>query len=69
MNDRLKRAFEKAAELPEGQQDAFAEFLLQELEDEKVWQSKFATSAERLAGLAKEAKSEYRAGETRPLDL
>jgi predicted transcriptional regulator len=32
MTTNLKRAFEKAAELPEAEQDAFAQFLLEELE-------------------------------------
>lgn len=32
MTTNLKRAFEKAAELPEAEQEAFARFLLDELE-------------------------------------
>ena len=32
MTTTLKKAFEKAAELPEPQQEAFAQFLLEELE-------------------------------------
>ena len=69
MNELLERAFKRAAELPEVEQDNFARFLLAELESELRWSELFARpeSEELLERLADEALSEHRAGQTRPL--
>ena len=71
MNQLLQEAFEKAAELPEAEQDRFARFLLAELESERQWAEMFARpeSEELLERLAEEALSEHRAGRTRPLTI
>ena len=68
MNQLLQQAFEKASELPEGEQDRFARFLLAELESEGQWAELFASpeSEDLLERLADEALSEHRAGRTRP---
>ena len=42
MNQHLQEAFERAAKLPEGEQDRFARFLLSELELERRWAEVFA---------------------------
>ena len=69
MNQLLQKAFERAAELPQAEQDRFALFLLAELESERKWADLFARteSEDLLERLADEALSEHRAGETRPL--
>ena len=69
MNQLLQEAFEKAAELPQAEQDKFARFLLAELESEGQWAELFARpeSEDLLERLADEAVSEHRAGRTRPL--
>lgn len=69
MNQLLQRAFERAAELPEAEQDKFARFLLAELESELQWSELFSRleSEDLLERLADEALSEHRAGQTRPL--
>ena len=69
MNQFLQRAFERAAELPEAEQDNFARFLLAELESELRWTELFARpeSEEMLERLADEVLSEHRAGQTQPL--
>jgi len=64
----LEDAVAKAAKLPDGEQDALAAILLEEMESEARWRESFAGSADKLAGLADEALAEFRAGETRPLD-
>jgi hypothetical protein len=71
MNQLLQEAFEKAAELPQAEQDRFARFLLAELESEGQWAELFARpeSEDLLERLADEAVSEHRAGRTRPLSL
>ena len=71
MNHLLKEAFEKAAELPEAEQDRFARFLLAELESERQWAEMFTRpeSEDLLERLADDALSEHRAGRTRPLTI
>ena len=71
MNQLLQEAFEKAAELPEAEQDRFARFLLAELESERQWAEMFARpeSEELLERLADDALSEHRTGRTRPLTI
>lgn len=68
MSDRLRLAFDEAAKLPKEEQDAFAAFLLAELEDEKLWQKQFAASQGALAKLAAKARREQSLGKTRPLE-
>ena len=69
MNQLLQEAFEKAAELPQAEQDRLARFLLAELESERQWAELFASpeSEDLLQRLADEALSEHRTGQTQPL--
>jgi hypothetical protein len=64
----LEEAFRKASELSEAEQDALAASILADLEDERRWSESFANSQDLLAELAAEAREEYRAGRTLPLD-
>jgi hypothetical protein len=64
----LKKAFDEASRLEESEQDAFAQWLLAELESERRWTEAFERSPAALAKLAEEAIREHRAGQTRPLD-
>jgi hypothetical protein len=59
----LEKAFAEAAKLPEEEQEAFAQWLLQELASERRWDEAFAASADALAQLADEALAEHRAGQ------
>jgi hypothetical protein len=63
----LSDAFEQASQLPEAEQNALAEWLLQELESEERWDRLFEKSADKLETLAAEALAEHRAGRTHPL--
>jgi len=49
-------------------QDALAEWILEELEDEKRWQTSFAESQDSLEEMAEKALKEHREGKTTPLD-
>ena len=71
MNQLLQRAFERAAELPQAEEDRFARFPPAELESERQWSELFARSESEdlLERLADEALSEHRAGRTQPLAL
>ncbi|MCY4448003.1 MAG: hypothetical protein OXE02_04050 [Chloroflexi bacterium] len=53
----LQEAFDRAAELPQAEQDRLARFLLAELESERQWAELFATpeSEDLLERLADEA--------------
>ncbi len=64
MTQLLIKAFEKAAQLPEPDQIAFANFILAELASEQRWQRAFDSSQEVLADLAEEALAEHRAAST-----
>jgi hypothetical protein len=67
MTKLLEKAFARAAQLPEREQEAFAEFLIAELESEERWARALAASQDELAALAQEAVADYKAGRTRPL--
>ena len=68
MTDKLKRAFEEASKLPEEEQEALAGWILAELVAERRWQSTWSESKDKLGDMAREAKAEYRKGETEELD-
>ncbi len=65
----LEKVIAETAKLPEEEREAFAGFMLAELESERRWGELFARSQDLLAGMAEEARQEYRAGLTEPLDL
>jgi len=67
MTKRLEEAFAKASKLPEKEQDSLAAWLMEELEDERAWEEKFAKSHDVLARLAEETLAEHRAGKTRAI--
>ena len=64
----LKEAFEQASLLGDPEQDAVAQWLLDELASERRWEETFKGSTNALKKLAAEALQEHRAGNTRPLD-
>ena len=70
MTQLLEKAFTRASQLPDEEQDEFARLLLAELESERRWAELFARpeSEELLERLASEALADHRAGKTRPLD-
>ena len=68
MTELLQRAFDRASELPENQQDEFARFLLAELDSERRWDELFSLpeSDDLLDRLADDALDAHKAGRTRP---
>jgi len=71
MNDMgrlLEKVIAETAKVPEEEQEAFAAFMLAELESERRWDELFARSQDLLARMAEEARQKYRAGLTEPLD-
>lgn len=64
----LEKAFTEASKLPEGDQEALAAWILEELATERRWQEVLAGSAEATAKLADEALAEYHEHRTQALD-
>lgn len=69
MTKLLEQAFAEAARLPEAEQDALAQQVLDELRWEREWTRRFAASEDVLERLADEALAEKREVRTFPLDL
>jgi hypothetical protein len=67
MGKLLEKVMTEASKLPDQEQDAFAAFMLAELESERRWDDLFARSQDLLSRMAEEARQEYRAGLTKPL--
>lgn len=72
MTKALRRAFEVASRLPDGEQDELALAILEELAEELAaddrWEATLAQSQGSLERLAAEALQEHRAGRTEALD-
>jgi len=69
MTHLMEKALAEIRKLPEAEQDAFAAWILEELESERKWSKLFAESEDLLTQLADEALDEHRAGKTKKLDL
>lgn len=65
MTSELKKAIEKAKQLPEKEQKQIAQLIL----DEMNWEITLNNSANQLDSLAQEALEEYKRGNTKTLDL
>jgi hypothetical protein len=68
MTKLLEQAFEKAARLPDIDQELLAKWLLQELDSERRWQDLFDSSADQLSRMADEALAEHQEQGTPELD-
>lgn len=68
MTKLLEKAFAEAAKLPAEAQDALAAAILAEVVSEPLWEETFRRRPDALKALAEEARAEYRAGESHPLD-
>ena len=68
MTELLEQAISRLKTLPANEQDAIAIRILEELEDDLLWEEAFARSPDALAKLAATAMAEYRAGKTQELD-
>ena len=71
MTDLLQQAFDRASELPRDEQNAFARFLLAELDAERRWDELLdrPEAQDMLERMADEAIRAHREGRTEPLDL
>ncbi len=65
----VEKAFREISKLPEGEQNALARWILEEIESEMKWDKKFADSEDVLAKLAKESLKDDKEGRTTDLDI
>ena len=68
MTKLLEQALAKARELPEVEQDAIAQMVLEEIESERKWDERFSRSADKMRKLADQAWAEHEAGRSEELD-
>ncbi|MDJ0705538.1 MAG: hypothetical protein QNJ46_19860 [Leptolyngbyaceae cyanobacterium MO_188.B28] len=68
MTELLEHAIARLQTLPESEQDAVASMILEEIEDEQLWDEAFSRSPDILAKLAASAMSEHHACKTQELD-
>ena len=66
---RFEKVIDKVGKLPAEEQDALAEWILEELADEQRWQESFAKSQNTLEKMADKALQEHERGNTSPLVL
>ena len=69
MTKLLAEAWARVQELEDSEQDRLALMILEEVESEQRWDELFAKSRDLLAEMAAEAKAEFEAGLTEPMDL
>ncbi|MEA3498101.1 MAG: hypothetical protein U9R16_03475 [Campylobacterota bacterium] len=69
MTKLLDSAFEKVSALPEIEQNIFARFILNEIEQEKNWDRSFSDSEDILSLIANEALDDYKNNKTETLDI
>ena len=62
MTQLLERAFSEVSKLSESDQDVIASLILDELEDERRWDSAFAKSQDQLTGIAAKVRADIAAG-------
>ncbi|AFY32389.1 hypothetical protein [Calothrix sp. PCC 7507] len=68
MTHLLEQAIARVKQLSETEQDTIAALIIEELEDEALWDKAFAKSHDALAKLAAAALAEDQAGEAQELD-
>ena len=69
MTKLLEKAFTEASKLPKVEQNAFAKWLLKELEAERKWDNLFADSESVLDQLSDEALDAHQQEKTKALDI
>jgi hypothetical protein len=69
MTKLMEKALSKINKLPVHEQDELAQIILDEIESEKQWDSKFAKSQSTLEKMAIQAITEHRSGKTRALKI
>jgi hypothetical protein len=64
----LEKAIAELSRLSDEEQNSMAQWILDELEDERRWDEAFSNSLPQLEQLAKKALDDYKSGRTQELD-
>lgn len=69
MTKLLEKAVKEVNKLSGKEQNELAQIILDEIEDEKMWEESFNKSQDTLSKLEEEALHEFNEGKTKPLDI
>lgn len=69
MTQLLEKVLTEVYKLPPEKQDAIAAVILEELEDERLWDKAFAESQDKLAQLASKVRTDIRAGRIKKMGI
>ena len=69
MTQLLEKALTEVYKLPPEKQDAIATLILEELEDERLWDKAFAESQDKLALLARKVRADIKTGRIRKMEI
>ena len=67
MTKLIEKAIAELGKLSSEKQDVIAQVILDELEDEQLWEAAFASSQDQLAKLAKKVHQDIQSGRVKPL--
>ncbi|MCH8840218.1 MAG: hypothetical protein IH831_05995 [Planctomycetes bacterium] len=68
MTKTLEQAIERLRQMSEDRQDALAQLLLYEIEEDERWQNSTANHTDKIKGLVQDVLEAERRGECEPLD-
>ena len=69
MTQLLEKVLIEVYKLPPEKQDAIAAVILEELEDERLWDKTFAESQDKLAQLASKVSADIKAGRIKKMGI
>ena len=69
MTQLLEKALTEVYKLPPEKQDAIAALILEELEDERLWDKAFAESQDKLALLARKVRADIKADHIKKMGI
>jgi len=69
MTQLLEKALTEVYKLPTEKQDTIAAVILEELEDERLWDQAFAESQDKLAQLARKVRADIKAGHIKKMGI
>lgn len=69
MTQLLEKALAEVYKLPPERQDTIAALILEELEDEQLWDKAFAESQDKLRQLADKVRADIKAGRIRKMGI
>jgi len=69
MTQLLQQALAEIEKLPDGEQDAIAARILEEIADERRWDEAFARSQDQLGRMAERVREDIRAGRVKDIGV